>query len=847
MPDWISTTLLTLPYVLAVIVGMGLPWALVALPRQDWRDRPLVAALALAFGPALLTAWMFLLGVAGMDASVGVGDPLNPMQTQFSRNTGGTALLTPGWIAAGGLLIAVLGAALAWRKMTTTAPADERQHRPLAPDERVLIGLIALALAGRWVITSWLGFGAWDPQWVYGYQGRIYTLLGFVPSDIGYYPQFMPLQYAFGQIMLGDINDHAARAVMPFVQLGAVLMVYTLGNRLVSRRAGIFAAAIWTLYPNVGYWSRIGDLEIPLTFGFTGAAAFFLMAWRETDAGLRRQYAIIAGLLLGIAMWTKPTGGALIWGVVLAVAVEGLRVGFRLRAWWPRFSVAFWAGLATLPLGSVWYLRNVLIGHDAVTFPPGVWTSRALRSGQEFGWLLAALLVLLAFLYLRPTRHRPNVPAVAFGTVLVLLGIGPTLLQPAPMVGADWLALIAGVAVLGVVLGDFALAHLDERGAALLATLGWALLLGLPYFITYFYSYSYAYRLSFPIVPLMILPTAALLAYWLRPDWLATWRFPLRLGYAALTFVLVLPGLLIVMYDAYLGWDWLWTIPDEDDYQVSGLNGVIATLEDRIEAGEQPVVVAPGLQPLPFFFPTLDIDVTSTPATLADLNGVTHFIYTNPPTRDLYLSRGFSEDYPGSRLPFQSQMFNGLFRENVSAAPVIYEDRTFSFTIYPVHVEQRFEDPQVPPLVTLEQEVVFGDLVRFLGYSYSDTTLAYAPDHTHLHMVFEVLASTTDDYFMYVHLVPAGEARRLAGADGPVRRLYAERSYYSSRFWEPGEIIIDRRIFWYDPMGESGEGFRLRIGFYSQTDGHRLPVTVDGQPVGDGYEWATDFTIPPPP
>ena len=35
---------------------------------------------------------------------------------------------------------------------------------------------------------------------------------------------------------------------------------------------------------------------------------------------------------------------------------------------------------------------------------------------------------------------------------------------------------------------------------------GWMYLLALPYFITWFYSYSYHYRLSFAIVPLMLMP-----------------------------------------------------------------------------------------------------------------------------------------------------------------------------------------------------------------------------------------------------------------------------------------------------------------------------------------------------
>ena len=162
-------------------------------------------------------------------------------------------------------------------------------------DELSWISVIILAIVLRWVITSWLEFGAYDPLWVYGYQGRVYTLAGYIPADIGYYPQFLSLQYAYAQIVgAGGIDDHAARAILPFLQVGSIFATYLLGSRLFDRRTGIIAAALWALYPDFGYWTRTGDLEIPVTFGFTGAAVFFLMAWTEAETSLRRRYALIS-------------------------------------------------------------------------------------------------------------------------------------------------------------------------------------------------------------------------------------------------------------------------------------------------------------------------------------------------------------------------------------------------------------------------------------------------------------------------------------------------------------------------------------------------------------------------
>ncbi len=65
MPDWFYETVTALPAVLWMIVGVGLPAALALLPRTAWRDRPFLALCAIAFGAALTTAWMFVLGTIG--------------------------------------------------------------------------------------------------------------------------------------------------------------------------------------------------------------------------------------------------------------------------------------------------------------------------------------------------------------------------------------------------------------------------------------------------------------------------------------------------------------------------------------------------------------------------------------------------------------------------------------------------------------------------------------------------------------------------------------------------------------------------------------------------------------
>ena len=104
MPYWMTSTLAATPALLWMFVGVGLPWALVALPRRDWRDRVMVACLALAFGPALLTAWMFVLG-----------------------SVQGANLIRLDWVLVGTGLVAIGGWSLVWKKR------DARQIDRLKP------------------------------------------------------------------------------------------------------------------------------------------------------------------------------------------------------------------------------------------------------------------------------------------------------------------------------------------------------------------------------------------------------------------------------------------------------------------------------------------------------------------------------------------------------------------------------------------------------------------------------------------------------------------------------------------------------------------------------------------
>jgi hypothetical protein len=819
MPYWITETVAALPAVLWMFVGVGLPWALVVLPRKDWRDRPMVACVALAIGPALVTAWMFLLG------TIGAGQ--NALLLRFDV------------IFLGTLALAVTGAWLARRQ--ARADASERSMGialkiPLTIDEKLLITLIVVAVIVRWFTTSFWSFTAYDPLWVYGYEGRLYTLVGNIPQKIGYYPQFISLQYTYAQLAVSAISDHAARAVVPFLNVGSILAVYVLGNRLFNRRVGIVAAALWALYPHVGEWWQVGDLEIPQTFLLAGTAAFFLMAWFGQEP--RRRYAFIAGLFFGAALWTKPTAGAYLWGILLLLLIEWWRVKRDWWAWLPRFEIATITGLASLPLGGVWYIRNVLLGHPAIELPDPFWLTQAQRSGNEFGWLILALLVLLGYLFLGQHRERPGWRGVLVGLTLVLLGLVPSILSPHRMGFWEWLALAAGNSALIFTLRQYARRCGMDEARQIAEKLGGMLALGLPYFVTWFYSYSYHYRLAFAIVPLLLMPTAVILARWFTPERMGRPRRALFL--AAITAVSV-PGIVIAFHTYSSGWDWLWTdkLPTDDAKYAAenpALMFVVHGLQDYINTYDtSPVVVAPGAQLLPFFFPTADIRIAGTPTRLDDLKGATHYVY----------SKHAFWQYQAAQIdPTDNQIVSALGRPEIMQFITGHDDGNFFYELYEPHPDNRFKSPKELGIVyTPEDRVFFGDFARYAGANLSFNRFVNNERIT-MEIAFEVLAPPPKDYTLFVQL--RDESGNVAASWDSFVDIDAHGDYYSTKVWQPGEVIIDRRVLSManqNPRPPAGNNYRLWFGMYDLQTGERVPVTLNGKPAGDGVMFPPEFEV----
>ncbi len=810
MPYWITDTLAATPAYAVLHFLVGIPWALLCLPRSEWRRHPQTLAIAIFLGPALVTAWMFILGLTG---GIQAEQGLNGHYLTATNITHGVIGL---------IVVGILGVLWRWRR-----PQHENVSLPKVPLTRIEIIILMLVLAAlivRWVLIAYWPFTAYDALWVYGYEGRLYTELGYIPNSIGYYPQYLPLQYTYGQVLFGEINDHIARAGLIFQHIGALLAGYVLGDRLFGRRVGLIAMAIWALYPHVGEWSRAGDLEMLVAGLFTLSVAFFLSGWLGHPHA--RRWAVLSGIIFGIGMWTKPTMGAFVWGVALLAGFELLRTRFNVREAWKRLELILIVGVCCIPLGAVWYLRNILLGLDALVLPPGYWQTLAEQSGVEFGWVILAAIALLlwAWLFFQPSQRVKL--ALLGGVGLLLLGTVPTILMPARLGLIEWGLILVGLFSLGW--GLFQLYRQRVEIQQPLRVFMWVGLLGLPYFITWFFSYSYHYRLSFAIVPLLILPTAYVVTQVIQfvtvtrpaPVWA---RGALVLGITALS----IPGIISAIYDPFMGWDYVWnnSMPNDDARYRSGnaalMNVVDGLVTYQQENPQQPLhVIAPSVDRLPFFFPTETIQVDDVVTEINDLDDAQYFVFGAPETIGMYAS-----------IPaHQNPAFGALGRTDLSRRAWGLDDGIFRYEIYELNTQNRFIRPEMNGIST--DDILMGDFARYIGYDIGGLEL-WPGRRVIFHLYFEVLAPAADDYMIFVHLLDAN-GNLIANWDGPVGESVL--GYYSTLHWQAGEYINFERVLQLpDGVAPVGEGYELVAGFYRLSDNMRVAVQTNGVVTGDSF------------
>jgi hypothetical protein len=820
IPDWLQPTVVLFPILIWFFLGVGILPALALLPRSDRRKPARVIALALALGPLLTTAAMFFLGTFGHFTRESI----------LAASVIG-ALVGTGFGLAIGRYIHVQDKAL---------PAES----VLATIDYILIAVIAIAVLLRFWNTAYWPYTTYDEFWVYGYNAKLFMLRGLIPPEMSYYPQLIPLSYTFMQSMWGGLSDHAARTVVPVFALGSILMVYVLGEMTFDRRVGLVATAIWALYPQHAAWSQFGDLEVPVTLYFTGTAAFFIGGWRLRNP----RYSIVSGLMLAGALWTKPTSGALIESLIL-IGCGALLIYFRNRAFEIQRAVRYviLAGLVALPIGGMWYIRNMLLGHAPLVFPAGYWQAAAQRSGAELGWPLLVASGVFVMLIWRRERIGAAIAGFTLFSALTLMsafgGRFPTLSEGSAMLTGGIPSTLTpthltlpGYVGLAIAVGLLMWAALPlwrSLTGELRQTLVLVTAFIIPYFVTWFWSYSYHYRLSFAIVPLFAVIIGVFLARigaQLAPRPLYT------LAGAIVIVALALPGWFATL--SALEPAITEALPDDHAKIAQGnpaLMGLVDFLNrERDRLGRPLKIEAPGELRLAFFFPQDDIRAGDYPIQ----NGNYPTLLDQVADVDYFIDSSVGQRLYNEVHKFDhNQILSSLTRLNAMRRVYTTDDGNFRFSAYVIYNEKRFETPH-PNGVT---NVQVGGFTTLTGNDLSRLDVS-SGDNLYLTLWWQDISPAAVDYSTFIHLWnPAtGQAVAIWGGQPMTGAVFIWQNVpgahfdlaYPTRLWEPHEVIKDEwRIA--IPKGIPPGIYELRVGLFDPATGVRQPVTQHGANIGD--------------
>jgi hypothetical protein len=303
----------------AVLLALGRPWpALEAL------------ALALPVGAGILTWALFLLSWAGVKLSL------------LSSAMAYAALL-----AAVGILA---------RRQRGSQPAFEGSLAGLSGSKPLL--LLAAAGAGLFLLAVALAVGIsyrlFDPVQIWSVKGYGIGLEGTVLAagrwgehDLAY-PLNLPLQVSLFHLLDGDLLP-GSKLLYPVYGLCLCLVVFAFLRRqgIEALTAGLGALLLGSV-PIVFFHSVEGFANLHFTYYLTAGILWGVRGVQATSA--RDQW--LAGLLLGLAAWTRPEGVIYSLGAPL-VLLAGTRLTRRGRVSIPAL------GLPILALAGPWFLFSL--------------------------------------------------------------------------------------------------------------------------------------------------------------------------------------------------------------------------------------------------------------------------------------------------------------------------------------------------------------------------------------------------------------------------------------------------------------------------------------------------------
>ena len=228
---------------------------------------------------------------------------------------------------------------------TPDRPSDRLgRRRPLRRSEvRSLIGLVVVGAVLRivWVVVAsvdppvhFMQSGDQYSYWYYANEiadGRGYV--SYITGEAtAYYPIGYPAILA-GLFWLADL--------VPFVDLDPMLvaglfhaaigtatiaLTFVVGRRLAGPVAGLVAAGILALFPNMIF--QVASLQLETTFVFFTMAALAIIVDHDWSTGPPSRNRLLAfGAVLAVSMLVRPFSAPMLLGLLIALLVAG--VGWR--------------------------------------------------------------------------------------------------------------------------------------------------------------------------------------------------------------------------------------------------------------------------------------------------------------------------------------------------------------------------------------------------------------------------------------------------------------------------------------------------------------------------------------
>jgi len=184
------------------------------------------------------------------------------------------------------------------------------------------------------------------------------------------YPQLITLNYAYVYLVSGWHNPYPAHLIGAALSLAVLPAVALLARQLSGNVAAWAAVFLVMLTPDFGNWASAAYVDLPMAFFYLLGAVF---AWSTLQSDSTVD-ALLAGLMFGLAAWTKNAA-------LLAVGLMFIFVVYGLTRNKMTLKQAMLVCSSLVIVVAPWYLRN-LIGVSMLT-PDTVWTEDARQTLTE--------------------------------------------------------------------------------------------------------------------------------------------------------------------------------------------------------------------------------------------------------------------------------------------------------------------------------------------------------------------------------------------------------------------------------------------------------------------------------